>query len=338
LKTKNVLWRKEFLPASKKGENILGGGLAFSNGKLYVTAPYGLLVALDAQTGQEKWRKSFSSLLRVSPIAAGQALFVVTFDNQLYALSQKDGTVHWMHLGIPEPMQFMRMAGASVEGDRVVVAYSSGEVLALNRETGTVLWKSSIPETAAWYMPRQKAIRFASAPLIYRGKVFVGTLQSGLTAFDLKTGDKLWQAHFPLTEPCLATGNMLISVTAKGTLLSLHTENGRLFWEKDLKGFLVKAGLKFDDLEDDEQEKVFTGWLAPRLINGQLYCAHELGFLAILDPQTGRLRMITKHDFTGHAFPIFASGVLHILDQEEELFSFQLTSALSGFSSMPTKS
>ena len=35
----------------------MGGGVAYDDGKIYVTSGFGVLICLDAKTGRDMWRK-----------------------------------------------------------------------------------------------------------------------------------------------------------------------------------------------------------------------------------------------------------------------------------------
>ena len=63
-----------------------GGGVTYLDGKVYATSGAGDVVALDAQTGAEKWRTRPAGPLRGSPTVAFNAVYAMTQDNQIFSL------------------------------------------------------------------------------------------------------------------------------------------------------------------------------------------------------------------------------------------------------------
>ena len=78
----DVIWRKELAPEIKErfrfrefillqGSNPaqigFGGGVAFDNGKVFVTSGFGFIAALDALSGDELWRVETSAPVRTPP-------------------------------------------------------------------------------------------------------------------------------------------------------------------------------------------------------------------------------------------------------------------------------
>jgi glucose dehydrogenase len=68
-----------------------GGGATFADGKVYATSGAGDVVALNAADGSEIWRTHPSGPLRGAPTVAFNSLYVMSQDNQIFALSLADG-------------------------------------------------------------------------------------------------------------------------------------------------------------------------------------------------------------------------------------------------------
>ncbi|WP_233995726.1 PQQ-binding-like beta-propeller repeat protein, partial [Erythrobacter sp. SD-21] len=79
--------------------SAFGGGVSFDNGKLYGTDGAGNVYALDANTGAELWKVKPGGPLRGSPTVAFGNIFVMSQDNQLFALGTNDGRLAWQESG-----------------------------------------------------------------------------------------------------------------------------------------------------------------------------------------------------------------------------------------------
>src|SRR5260370_42205025 len=98
------------------------------------------MVGLDAKTGKEVWGQGVIAPLRSAPTVSDGRVFAITVDNQLEVIAASDGRKLWSHTGTPESAGLLGGASPAVEGDGVVGAYSSGEVLAPGGEHRRQLW------------------------------------------------------------------------------------------------------------------------------------------------------------------------------------------------------
>ena len=97
----NRLWQVE-LSRDDDDEGILGGGLAFEDGRLYATTGFAEVIAMDAKNGREIWRKRLNGPIRAAPAVWAGRVFVVTTNNEIFALAADDGRVLWTYSGLSE--------------------------------------------------------------------------------------------------------------------------------------------------------------------------------------------------------------------------------------------
>ena len=103
-----VVWKASTTPPNEKDQEGFGGGLAADGGRIYAATGFGLVVALDAKGGKKLWEKNLGSPLRASPTAAGERVFVVTKEGQVFCLSGSDGT---RAVELPGPVRACQHSG-----------------------------------------------------------------------------------------------------------------------------------------------------------------------------------------------------------------------------------
>ena len=113
-------------------------------GRVFVTTGYAQVLALDAATGKEIWRQHVAAPMRGAPTVADGRVFAVTVENQLDVLSTEDGARCGRITAFPRPPGLLGGASPAVEGDIVVVPYTSGELFALRVENGRPLWTDNL--------------------------------------------------------------------------------------------------------------------------------------------------------------------------------------------------
>lgn len=159
------------------------------------------------------------------------------------------------------PVQFaLRTA---VNGDQVVVADSQGQVLAFSARSGQALWRHALGteivagvgsdgQTAAVVTRGNELVAMSAgaelwrqrlpaqtftAPLVAGGRVFVATADRSVSAFDGKTGQRLW-LQTRTGEPLvlrqdgllMAVGDTLV-VGQGGRMVGMNPGNGAVRWE-----------------------------------------------------------------------------------------------------------
>ncbi|WWM71806.1 methanol/ethanol family PQQ-dependent dehydrogenase [Sphingomonas kaistensis] len=125
------------------------------DGMIYVTGSYSRVFAFDARTGEEKWQ----------------------YDARL-----PDGIM---------PCCDVVNRGAAIYGDKIIFGTLDAHLVALNRQTGKVIWNKTLAPYDAGYS-------FTAAPLIVKGKVIYGNsggefgIVGKVEARDVNTGELVW--------------------------------------------------------------------------------------------------------------------------------------------------
>jgi len=125
------------------------------DGKMYVTASYSRIFALDATTGQKLWK----------------------YEHRL-----PDGIM---------PCCDVINRGAALYDDLVIFGTLDAQLVALNKDTGKVVWRQKIEDYKAGYS-------FTAAPQIVKGMVITGNsggefgIVGRVDARDAKTGKLIW--------------------------------------------------------------------------------------------------------------------------------------------------
>ena len=91
-----------------------------------------MVLALDAASGAELWRRQLRAPIRAAPTVIDGKVLVPTADSQLFALDAATGEVLWQHAGLFEQAGILGGASPAAADGIVVAAYASGEVVALS--------------------------------------------------------------------------------------------------------------------------------------------------------------------------------------------------------------
>ncbi len=120
----------------------IAGRPVIDRDRVFAVSHAGRMVAIDIRTGERVWTRSLSSVQ--TPWVAGDFIFVVTTSAEVLALSRRDGRIRW----VTQLRRFedeedrdgpVAWAGPVLVGDRLLLASSTGEALALSPYNGDIL-------------------------------------------------------------------------------------------------------------------------------------------------------------------------------------------------------
>lgn len=157
LNTKNVKYLQPAWAFSFGGEKQRGqeSQPLIKDGVMYVTGSYSRMWAVDARTGEELWQ----------------------YDARL-----PDGIM---------PCCDVINRGAAIYGDKVYFGTLDAKLVALNKDTGKVVWIKKVADY-------QEGYAITAAPIVVNGKLITGVsggefgIVGKVEAYDANTGDLLW--------------------------------------------------------------------------------------------------------------------------------------------------
>ncbi len=119
--------------------NDIAGSPVVADGFVYAVSHSGSLGAFDLRTGQRVWAAAAGGIHM--PWVAGDAVFVVTSDAQVAAISRVDGRAYWVRQldrfdNAEKRKGRVSWAGPVLAGGRLVLASSKGNFIELDPGTG----------------------------------------------------------------------------------------------------------------------------------------------------------------------------------------------------------
>jgi alcohol dehydrogenase (cytochrome c) len=131
------------------------------------------------------------------PIVNNGVMFISAPYNHIIALDAKTGTVLWRYKReLPDDFSALHNTnrGVALHGDKVYLAALDAVLVALNAETGEVVWEKQVEDYHTGYY-------MTLAPLIVNGKIMVGVsggefgVRGFVQAFDAESGEEAWKTY-----------------------------------------------------------------------------------------------------------------------------------------------
>jgi outer membrane protein assembly factor BamB len=278
---------------------------------LYATTGIGNVFALDAASGKILWHVHPGGPLRGAPTIANGNVYVISQDNQIFALKIETGETLWTSAGTVETAGVFGAAAPAAARGTVIAGFSSGELNAYRYENGRIVWQDALSRTSMSTSVSSLSDIDAD-PVVDQGRVYAIGKGGRMVALELVTGQRLWELNIAgIATPWIA-GDWLFVTTDDARLLCIQASTGKLRWSAQLQRWR-KPDKKIGQII----------WTAPVLAGGRIIIANSEGQVVNVDPSTGRVG--GKIDIKEPVYlpPIVANNMLYVLDFKGRLHAWR---------------
>jgi outer membrane protein assembly factor BamB len=304
-------WAVQFGTERGNNASLFGGGVAVEGDKVFATNGLGFVAALNAATGAQVWQVRPGGPLRGSPTVAGETLYVMSQDNQLYSLKAADGATNWSATAAVEIAGVFGTGAPAFARGTVVAGFSSGELNAYRFENGRLVWQDALARTSISTSVATLSDIDAS-PVIDNGQVFALGQGGRMVALDLFSGQRIWELNLAgIATPWIA-GDWLFAVTDDAKVMAISRNTGKIRWINQLPAF-----------ENQKAKRNPISYVGPVLAGGRLILAGDNGMLVNLDPATGAFQSQTNVGAPISQAPVVAASTLYVLDDKGRLRAYR---------------
>ena len=223
----------------------------------------------DAGKGTTK-----KSTLNAPPVSDGNTLYMIDASQTVRAFNVSNGDRVWVSK--LEPLRKNdRIAyggGVAIAGDKVIVASGYGYVAALDRNTGSEIWRQLMQAPVT------------GSPTVDDERIYVTTSNNEIYVLSLETGEVFWsdqaiaESARVLSAPSPALGDeLLVTPFSSGELIAFLPANGRRLWSA-----VLTRGGRFTPISAIND---IAG--SPVLSEGMVFAASQSGILAGIDQVSG---------------------------------------------------
>ena len=350
-----LLWKASEIGNGYSTPSVVGG-------KLYVISNRDqdeFLLCLDTKDGKKLWSTKIGKVgqnmgpqypgSRSTPTADGELVYGLASGGNLVCLDAAKGQVQWqknLRTDFGGDMGMWAYAESPLIDGEALICSPGGKtatMLALDKKTGEVIWKSAIPggEQAA----------YSSPVIVEAGKVkqYVTFLGKGLVGVDAKTGKFLWRndktadqaANIPTP---VVRGDLVFTSTSRNSTALIKLEAAgdgvkvnEVFTNKEKLNSIGGEVLVGDFIYGTNQTELMcmefkTGQVKWRndCVGGASLCfgdgclyvrGHKSGTVALVAAtpegyrERGRLEQPDRSDKDAWPHPIIANGCLYLRDQ-----------------------
>ncbi|MGB5076550.1 MAG: PQQ-binding-like beta-propeller repeat protein [Sphingorhabdus sp.] len=288
-----------------------GGGVSASGNMVFATNGVGDVAALSADTGTLVWKKRPAGPLRGAPTLSNGNVYVMTQDNQIYALRQDDGEAQWNEAGPVASSGIFGVGAPAAAQGTVIAGYSSGELAAYRYENGRSLWTDTLSRTAM-STSVSTLTDIDADPVIDRGRVFALGKGGRMASYELVSGQRIWEINIAGISTPVTSGEWVFVMTDEARLLGIARSSGKIRWISKLQRY-----------DNEKKKKGPISWYGPILAGGRLIVANSRGSIWAVSPSEGTASPLVDLKESVSLAPIVANNTLYILDDSGRVSAFR---------------
>lgn len=288
-----------------------GGGVSATGTNVFATNGVGDVASLAADTGALVWKKRPAGPLRGAPTLSNGNVYVMTQDNQIYALRQSDGEAQWNEAGPVSASGIFGVGAPAAAQGTIIAGYSSGELAAYRYENGRSLWSDTLSRTAM-STSVSTLTDIDADPVIDRGRVFALGKGGRMASYELVSGQRIWEINIAGISTPVTSGEWVFVMTDEARLLCVARSTGKIRWISKLQRY-----------KNEKKKKKPISWYGPVLAGGRLVITNSHGAVWSVAPDEGTATEILDVGNDVSLAPIVANNILYILDDSGRISAFR---------------
>jgi outer membrane protein assembly factor BamB len=268
-----------------------------AQGTVYFGSGDGNVYALDASSGELRWKFKTGDVVHASPAYSNGVLFVGSWDSYFYAIDAKTGTEKWRFHGGEDALihnQVGFQSSPAIVDGTVYTGCRDAQLYALEASSGKEKWR--FDNALSWVV---------TSPAVVNDHVFFATSDSGLFHIvEAATGKPFVRKEgkaYMFSSPTVI-GDVAFIGMLNGVLEARDVKTGEVLWDfqtdasRQNKGWVLTADRRFNQsllfysswreipaVANERQLSVGSIFSSPLVQDGIVYFGSADGFMYALE-------------------------------------------------------
>ena len=265
----------------------ISGGVGKQGNDLFLGGADGLVMRLNAADGSEWWRTPVSGEVLAAPQGNGKTVVAQTYDGKLIGFDQVTGDKLWTYTSDVPVLTLRGTSTPIITNDVAIAGFADGKVVAVSLSSGNVVWEARVA-IAQGRSEIERIVDIDGTMAMQGAELYVASYQGRLAALETRAGRKLWQRNVSsVSGVSLGFGNVYIA-DEDGTV-SAFLRNGQ--------------GVRWQNIDLGYRELS-----RPTPISSYVAVVDFEGYLHLLSQVDGTLVGRSRPDSDGARADMIASG------------------------------
>ncbi|MDX1443146.1 MAG: outer membrane protein assembly factor BamB [Gammaproteobacteria bacterium] len=275
LETGRKAWRFD------SDDSFFGAGLPFSagpavgNGYVAVASLNGDIVVLNAEDGSVAWQDQVDAEFLSAPLIESGKLLLRSSDGSLLSFALATGNPLWDTVRDMPRLTVRGQSQPAASDGQLFVAWDNGKVSALDIDSGTANWETTIGAPTGASEVQQLA-DIDGDVVVFGSEVYVAGYNTNLAALAIESGEILWREDLSASHgPAVSYGSVVVT-DIDSVLRAYDRLSGQSLWTQDV----IRARFA----------------TAPSLWKEFVVVGDFEGYLHFFDRTTGKMLARIRHD------------------------------------------
>tara|TARA_R110000751_G_scaffold212278_2_gene315716 strand:+ start:17356 stop:18594 length:1239 start_codon:yes stop_codon:yes gene_type:complete len=242
--TGKKIWSKDFATYDESGITSavtklwsnglsakIAGGLSVAYETVFFGTENGEVIALDANTGEQKWITTVKGEVLATPAIDAGIVLINTGSGFIFALNADNGEEVWSSESDVPPLSLRGVSSPTAVNGGAIIGTATGKLIVNILETGQTAWEQVI-SAATGVTELERIVDIDSEPLVAAGNVYVISYDGSLAAVELRTGRVIWKREYKSYRRMSLSGSTLYLVDVNSNLFALDSRNGVELWRQ----------------------------------------------------------------------------------------------------------
>lgn len=209
----------------------IAGGVSVAYETVFFGTENGEVVALDANTGEQKWITTVKGEVLAAPAIDAGVVLVNTGSGFIFALNADNGEEVWSSEFDVPPLSLRGVSSPAAVNGGAIIGTATGKLVVNILETGQTAWEQVI-SAATGVTELDRIVDIDSEPLVAGGNVYVISYDGTLAVVELRTGRVIWKREYKSYRRMSLSGSTLYLVDVNSNVFALDSRNGVELWSQ----------------------------------------------------------------------------------------------------------
>ena len=219
-----------FLKWERSIDGGVEAGASIAGNTLYFGGNDGFFYAVDVNSGKTRWVFPLRAEALGEPFVYNDVVYFVSGNNTVYALKAHTGEQVWFYTRKDGANLTIRgTSRPTVFGDNLIVGFSDGALVSLDRRKGTLRWEKFLGDS------RNRFKDVDAHPVLVKDKLLVPSYDGKLYLIQAATGKVLWSVESGGFQTPLVQAKQVYVATSMGEVRAHDLSSGKLLWKHKLR-------------------------------------------------------------------------------------------------------
>ncbi|WP_461480773.1 outer membrane protein assembly factor BamB [Porticoccus sp.] len=282
-------------------DKTIGGAVGVGSNTVLVGSTEGDVFALEADSGEQRWHVYVTSEVLAAPGVSADVAIVQSQDGRVVGLNLADGSQRWQFKADVPVLSLRGTSPPVVTEDLCILSFANGKVHALSPSTGAQVWENRVA-TPQGRTELERMVDLDGRPVLVGDVLYAASYQGRIGALATASGRGIWYQDASTSQDLAYGLEQVYLVQKNDTVKALRASSGQQIWQNDQLTYR-KLG-------------------SPAVVAGYMAVGDAEGYLHVLSQTDGRFVARTKVG-AGVAAPMLVDGnILYVLNNGGRLTAY----------------